>query len=216
MALTDYAYSIVDDFVINHRVDITILQTEIKLSTIIVTELHHIDANLDEDLCEVWFNDELSEAEEEELNNIIAAHTGYLPGGVDPGDVDNDGGPSDIMFSYSEGEGNNYYIKFKNKSYDIGNQFIFRGTNSLGIPKGIKAIIKGKGKLRLYDRTNSRTIFEWTDWDVNDWTIFSQASNLVWPANESIFEVQGEKDSSYAYITCFMICFSATVIDNIP
>src|SRR6056297_1764819 len=99
MALNDYAYSIYDDFVINHKVDITILQIEIKDSTIITSQLHHIDTNLDEDLCEIWFETALTNDEEIELDNIVANHTGELPGGVIPGEIDGNGGSGDLLFT---------------------------------------------------------------------------------------------------------------------
>jgi hypothetical protein len=217
MATYDYLFSITDDFIINHKVNITILQEEIKASTIITTVLHHIDADLDEDTCTVVFNGELTDPEEIELNEIIESHTGELPGGIDPGtgDVGGGSGTGDIIFTFSDEPGD-YYIKFKNWSWDVVSQFIFRGTNILGTPTGIKAIIKGEGKLRLYDKTNGNVIFEWSNFDVNDWTMFGQASNLNWPKTEAIVELQGEKDSNYAYISCFMICFSSQVVDNIP
>jgi hypothetical protein len=215
MALYEYIYSIHDDFIINHKVDITILQLEIEDSTIITKELHHIDANVDDDECIIYFNEELSDPEEEELNTIVATHTGEYSTGTQPPDFGEGGGPGDIIFIFGDDPGD-YYVKFKNSYWTVCNQFIFRGTNKLGTPSGVKVILKGEGKIRLYDKTHCRTIFEWTNYNVNDWTIFSQTSNMVWPQEESIFEVQGEKDSSYAYLSCFMICFSGTVVDNIP
>lgn len=215
MAISEYEYSIYDDFIINHKVNITILQEEIEKNTNIIKEIHHIDANLDNDLCVIYFYDELTIDEEDVLDAIVAAHTGEYQGGGVPGDIGSEGGPGDLVFTFADDPGD-YYIKFKNSSWTIGIQFIFRGTNKIGIPTGIKAVLKGEGKLRLYDKTNNRTIFQWDNYDVNDWTIFSQSSDLIWPENEAILELQGEKDSSYAYISCFMICFSGIVEDNTP
>ena len=220
MATFDYEFSITDDFVINQKVNITILQEEIEADSIIVTTLHHIDADLDNDTCTVVFNGELTPTEEDQLNILIAAHTGELPGGVDPdtGDVGGDGGVSDIIFVYGD-HYEDYYIYFKHTSYKIGTQFIFRGTNTLGKPKGVKAILKGTGKLRLYDKTNNQVLFEWEDIDQNEnWDIFSYA-DIEWPANEAILELQGRETHSSdknLYCSSFMICFLGSVVNNFP
>ena len=149
MPLQDYVYSIYDDFVINHKVDITILQIEIEASDIITTQVHHIDALIDDDECIIWFFDALSQAEETELDAIVAAHTGELPGGGDPGETaDRDAGTGDIQFCFGD-QGDDYHLYFGNSSYKIGAQMIFRGTNIVNTPLGVQMIVKGEGKLRL-------------------------------------------------------------------
>ena len=103
---------------------------------------------------------------------------------------------------------NDYHIYFKHTSYKIGTQFIFRGTNILGIPKGVKAILNGTGKLRLYDRTNSNVIFEWDSIDHNDWQIATKATGINWPTGEAILELQSAELSECnknLYVSCFMV-----------
>jgi hypothetical protein len=227
MALQDYVYSITEDFVINQKVDITILQIEIEESTIITTELHHIDANLDEDLCEVWFNDALTQPEETELDAIVAAHTGYLPGGVDPGNIPDpgEGGFGDLTLSFGAYDKN--YFKFAGSSWEPCPHFIFRGTNQLGKPIGCQAVIYSKGDinhffdLRLYDVTNSRVIFEWLNIsrEKEVWSMIGQnLPDAVWPTGQALIELQGRKalsDGCDVYLSFFMIQFSGEIIDNI-
>jgi len=224
MALEDYTYSIYDDFVINHKVDITILQIEIKASTIILTNLHHIDADLDNDECVVWFDAILPQDEEDELAAIVAAHTGLLPGGINPESVGGGGDTGDIIITLSD-HSNPAYFKFKDDSYKTAAQFIFNGTNGLGIPTGVKAVLKDCGGLRLYDRTNSEIIFSWENMsESTDYNIYSQSSNIVWPTGECILEIQGKRHHEHEHhnhdidllLSCLIITYCSTVIDNIP
>ena len=202
MALVDYVYSIYDDFVINHKVDITILQDEIEASEIIVTPLHHIDTDIDADECVIWFDTALTQPEETELDAIVAAHTGELPGGVDPNSV-GDGGSGDIVFVYGD-HGKDYYVHFNKTCYEVGTQFIFNGTNALGTPYGIKALLKGQGGIRLVRKDTCEVIFEWPSiGNINDFTLFKQ-SVINWPAEECILEIQGKKISGNLYMSCFM------------
>ena len=218
MDLNDYAYSIYDDFVINHKVNITILQTEINESTIITSQLHHIDTNLDEDLCEVWFETALTQTEESELDNIIANHTAELPSGEVPGSDGGIGeGISDLSFTFNDKDVE-YYFRFKNnKSYGAGLLFVFNGTKVMGVPKGIKAVLRGSGSLRLYNVTTSEVIFEWDSFDVIDeFAIFSQLIS-IWPEDECLLELQGMTDAEHLLISHFMICYTdLNMIDNFP
>jgi len=227
MALTDYAYSIYDDFVINHKVDITILQEEIQASTIITTELHHIDTNLDEDICEVWFNDALTQDEETELDAIIAAHTGLLSGGVDPSSVPEagEGGAGDLTLSF--GSYNKNFFKFAGDSWTPSTHFIFRGTNQLGTPIGVQAVIYSKDDndkyfdLRVFDSTNNQVVFDWIRMhsEKKVWKVFSQPVTTGWPAEQALLELQGRKsenDGCDFYVSFFMIQFSGTVPENLP
>lgn len=220
MAIAEYEFSIYDDFPINHKVDITILQQEIEAEESITQQLHHIDANLDNDLCVVYFYDVLTTTEEDILSNLIAAHTGELPGGGSSGDGSasiGGEGPSDISFVYGD-QYDDYFIYFKHTDYKVGTQFIFRGTSIIGTPKGVKAILTGQGRLRLYDRTNNLVLFEWRDIDLSDWAIFSH-TDIEWPENEAILELQGRETCSSdknLYCSNFMICFIGNVVDNLP
>lgn len=228
MALQDYAYSIYDDFVINHKVNITILQTEIEASTIIVTDLHHIDANLDEDICEVWFNDALSQPEEDELDAIVAAHTGELPGGVDPTTGDEgggDGGVGDLTLTFGSYDKN--FFKFVGTSWEPCPHFIFRGTRHLGTPIGCQAVVQPQDyadksfDFRVYDVTNSQVVFEWLNvsGEKDVWKMIGQnLPDAAWPVDQAMLELQGRKslsDGCDVYLSFFMIQFSGTIIDNI-
>lgn len=220
MPIAEYEFSIYDDFVINHKVDITILQQEIENEESITKQVHHIDANLDEGLCVIYFYDELSDPEQVELDAIIAAHTGELVGGIAPGDVPEGGGVADIQFAYGD-SGDDYHIQFDSSYYKIGSQIIFRGTNNLGTPIGIQMIVKGEGKIRIYDRTNSKQIFEWDWFKENDWTICSipvSEFENQFPAAQAILELQAKQgwDGSDCYISYFQIVFSGTVLNNPP
>jgi len=75
MAATKYTYSISGDFP-NQKVNTTSLTIEINESSII-TALDHI--NTSGDVCDVWFVDALSGAEETELDAVVAAHQGTPP-----------------------------------------------------------------------------------------------------------------------------------------
>jgi len=78
-------------------------------------------------------------------------------------------------------------------TYAVRRRWIFRGTNVMGIPTAIKAIMRvvnaTSGEFRIYDLTNAQTICECTTTSgtfviVNSGTI----SNL--PTGEAIFEIQ--------------------------
>lgn len=222
MPIQDYVYSIEDDFVINHKVDITILQLEVEASSIITTQLHHIYANLEDDECQVWFFDVLSAEEETELDAIVAAHTGLLPGGVEigeVGDAENSGEVSDLNISFGDAQGD-FHISFASSCYDIGFQFIFPGTNVVGHPIGIKTILKGEGAIKLFDRTNNKIIFAWEDFDnITDYTIFSKELGIGFPPNEAILEIWGRDlvgVSTELQMTCFQIIYSHAIVDNEP
>ena len=219
MALYEYQYDISTSFTSLSDIsdlNITILQQEIDDDTIIVSEVHHILANIDDDNCIIYFQTELTTTEEDQLNVVIANHTGLLSGGVNPSDIA-EGGVADISFVYGD-QYDDYYIYFKHTTYKVGTQFIFRGTNILGVPKGVKAILQGEGKLRLYDLTNNHVLFEWEDINENDWSIFSY-KDINWPSGEAILELQGrESYNSNKNLFCsnFMICFAGEVTNNLP
>ena len=210
---TSYTYSIQNNF-INHKVDITILQKEILASTNITKELEYIHTNVDLDNCDIIFKTPLTVGEKSILDYIISIHTALLSGGEEStliGNVIND-----INISFGD-DMNDYYVKFSNSSYQISSQFIFQGTNNLKVPTGIKAIIKGSGGLRLFNKTNCQVVFEWNNINyIHDFNIFSQATNINWPERESILEIQGKKGWDHLYLSNFLSCFNNNVIDNIP
>lgn len=220
MAIQDYVYSIQDDFVINHKVDPTILQEEIVVSTI-TTEVHHIYVNLEQDECQVWFFDALTGPEEIELDAIIAAHTGELSGGFTPGEVgDFDGGQGDISIYFGDHSDVSLF-RVTEKPWETITRFIFRGTNQLGTPVGVKAVWRSKdedpnkqGGFRLYDVTNGNVIFEWDGFHNYGWMIGAQNVTTGWPIGEAILELQGQKDDGEWYLSSFMIQFSGTIVDN--
>jgi len=72
MALTKYTYSIQNDFP-NHKVAGDRLVTEIRSSSITVVA---DGVNTQGDVCDVWFKDELSLAEKDVLDRLVAAHSG--------------------------------------------------------------------------------------------------------------------------------------------
>jgi len=226
MALTEYNYSIYDDFVINHLVNITILQLEIEDSTIITTELHHIDALIDDDECLIWFNDELSVGEVTELDAIVAAHTGEYTGpGTLPDTGENGGGTGDLTLTFGSYDKN--FFKFNGSTWTPAPHFIFRGTNNLGTPVGVQAVIQSQGynddyyDFRVYDSTNNQLVFDWINMhsEKEVWAMFSQPVTTGWPAEQAILELQGRKgvdDGCDFYLGFFMVQFSGTVIDNLP
>lgn len=73
MAATSYQFSLAVDFP-NHVVNPDILSQEIADSTIIEIALDHIDSSGDDVF--VWFVDQLPEPQQDELFNIVHAHTG--------------------------------------------------------------------------------------------------------------------------------------------
>ena len=74
MANTKYTFSITGDFP-NNKVSGSKLTTEIGNSSIVYA-LHSITTT--DDVCDVWFKDALSGAEETTLSGIVAAHDGTL------------------------------------------------------------------------------------------------------------------------------------------
>jgi len=72
MAEQKYTYSIYNDFP-NHRIDGSRLHQEIANSTI-VTAIMHVNTN--DDVCDIWFKDSLSGADQQTLNALVAAHSG--------------------------------------------------------------------------------------------------------------------------------------------
>ncbi len=215
MALNNYTYSIYDDFIINHKVDITILQDEITGSNISAA-LHHIDANIEDDDCIVWFESALTQDENYTLDDIISAHTGELASGGDSGDSGS-GGSGDIIIPFGDHSGSSYYRKINSNSYKTLAHIIFNGTKSLGIPSGIKACIKGYGGLRLCNAHTCEVYFDWYVTNkISNYTIYSQQTNINLPETECLLELQGIKGAKDLYISSFMIAFSGNVIDNIP
>ena len=219
MAIQDYVYSIQDDFVINHKVDLTVLQEEIITSTI-VTEVHHVYSNLEEDECQIWFFDALTQDEESELDVIIAAHTGELAGGVTPGEIgDFDVGQGDISITFGD-DVNKSYINVTDPDWATISRFLFRGTNDLGVPVGVNSILRSKdianssktSGLRLYDVTNSAVIFSWI-FHTTGWKICAQ-NVTTFPSDASMFELQGKKDGGECYLSNFVIQFSGIIVDN--
>jgi hypothetical protein len=86
MALTDYTYSIQNDFP-NHKVAPSRLTLEIQASSIVIA-LDHIETSGDD--CHIWFKDPLSTTDFATLNGIVAVHSGDpLPSG----NYDADGNP---------------------------------------------------------------------------------------------------------------------------
>ena len=222
MALYEYEYDISTDFTSLEELtdlNITILQQEIDEEFGSESSVHHILANIDDDLCVVYFETELTTQLEDGLDIIIAAHTGKLPGGEDPGEVgDGEGGPSDINFVFGD-QGNDYHLQFSSTCYKIGFQMIFRGTNTHGEPIGVQMILKGKGKLKLYDKTNGKTLFEWKDFDENDWTICSipiSNFNEPFPSGQAMLELWGAKTNQNLYVSSFQLTYSGEVINRPP
>jgi len=227
MAIQEYAYSIEDDFVINHKVDPTILQDEIIASAIVITEIHHIYANLDDDDCQIWFFDALTNDEEIELDAIVAAHTGVLPGGIETGEVGDqiggEGGTGTGINIFFGDHSDISWFAIKGNPWQTIHRFIFEGTNTLGFPVGVKALMKSKdfnnpektSSLRLYDITNSNVIFSWELFHAADWKIC--AENVAnFPSGETIFELQGAKEPGECWISNFKIVFSGVIVNNMP
>ena len=83
-------------------------------------------------------------------------------------------------------------------SYVVSAEFIFRGTNVLGIPAAIKAITDSvtSGDIKIYDVTNAETICEKISVTAGSPTIVDLGvlSNL--PVEEALFEIQIRKVGS--------------------
>jgi len=75
MALTFYTYSVTNDFP-NDKVNISSLTKEINSSNDIIHAIDHIDVR--EKICDIFFKDELSSAEQTVLDGIVAVHTGEV------------------------------------------------------------------------------------------------------------------------------------------
>jgi hypothetical protein len=73
MADTKYTYSVSSDFP-NQQVDSDSLTTEINDSSISSATLIYIE--ITGDVCDIWFDDPLSGADQTTLDGIVAAHTG--------------------------------------------------------------------------------------------------------------------------------------------
>jgi len=78
MSSTKYTYSVSTDFP-NHAVNVDRLTLEIAHSAIIIA-LDYISVS--EDVCDIWFKDELSAGDETILDGVVAAHSGepIVPG----------------------------------------------------------------------------------------------------------------------------------------
>lgn len=86
MAATKYTYSVSGDFP-NQKVDVNRLSVEIRDSAI-VTALDYVDVS--DDVCDIWFKDELSVGDQTVLDGVVAAHSGEpLPNSTVPVDVTN-------------------------------------------------------------------------------------------------------------------------------
>ena len=71
---TNYTYSIQTSFP-NHKVACDRLLQEVRASAII-TAVDYINSSADDDTCDVWFKDVLSDADKAVLDAIVAAHSG--------------------------------------------------------------------------------------------------------------------------------------------
>jgi hypothetical protein len=220
MALFEYEFSISDDFISlaqPSNLNITLLQKEIDLEVLVSPPVHHILANIDEDSCVVYFETELTTAEEDKLAELITAHTGSNSDIIeDPADTEEGiGGLSDMTLVFGD-EGNDYHIKFSSENYRIGFQYIFPGTN-FAIPTGSKFIMKGEGSIRIYDLSNNVVLAEWDDRDFgNDWNIWTYAPHINFPANEAIIEFQGRKTGCNLYMSCYQLCYREGLVHNAP
>ena len=81
-------------------------------------------------------------------------------------------------------------------------------------------IMKKQGSIKLYDRTNGKTIFEWSNRNFgNDFNIWSYAlidPDLL-PLDEAIFEFQGkEYDDQTLYISFFQLTYNDPISHNEP
>ena len=217
MALFEYGFDISTDFTSLAQVSdikIDVLQIEIDDEPIITVPVHHILANIDEDSCTVYFETELTTAEEDKLAEIIAAHTGLLAGGVDPEEVEDKVElNANLNFTFADSAGD-YYLKFSSSSWKIGAQFIY-GGKKCATPLGCKIIAKGEGGLRLYDRSSGKLVLNWSNRDFgNDYSIwsFTPFNEDDLPLDEVIFELQGNKcGSANVFVSCFQLTYSPPI-----
>ncbi len=222
MALSEYEFQISTDFTSLSQITdikIDVLQQEIDNEPIITPPVHHILANIDDDNCIVYFDTELTTAEEDKLAEIIANHTGFIDGVIDPEEVeDKVEVVADINFAFAD-SANDYYLKFSSSSWKIGAQFIFSGKKC-GTPLGCKIIAKGKGGIRIYDRSNGKILFEWRDRDFGNsygiWA-FTPFDNDDLPLEEAVWELQGnEEGSSSLYVSSLQLTYNPPITHREP
>ena len=222
MALYEYQFDISTTFTGLSNVtdiDFTVLQQEIDKDSIITPSVHHILGNLDDDNCIIYFEEELTAEQETQLPIVLANHSGLIDGEIDYKEVQQsvDKFP-DMNFVFGD-SADDYHIQFSNPGYKIGVQFIFNGIQR-ATPKGCRIICKGHGSIRLYDRTNQKTVFEWNNRDFgNDFNIWSFTpfieGNL--PVEEAIFEIQGKKTgSANVYLSSFQLTYTDPISHNPP
>lgn len=222
MALFEYEYEISTDFTTLTQpsdLKIDVLQKEIDGESLITPPVHHILANLDEDNCIVYFETELTTAEEDKLVEIIGNHSGFIDGVIDPEEVeDKVEMVADMNFAFADATGD-YYIKFSSASWKVGTQFIFSGRKR-ATPVGCRMIVKGDGGLRLYDKTNGKVLFEWDGRDFGDdyniWTFTPFVIDDL-SLDESVLEIQGRKTGSVnVQISSFQLSYSSPIESNEP
>ena len=222
MALYEYQFDISTSFTSLENVtdvNFTVLQIEIDKDTIITPPVHHILGNIDDDNCIIYFETELTPEEEDQLAVVIANHTGLIDGEIDPEHVDESiDRYSDINFVFGD-SADDYDIKFSSSHYKIGVQFIFSGIRC-ATPKGCRMIVKGHGSIRLYDKTNQKTVFEWHNRDFgNDFNIwaFTPFAEGNLPIDEAIFEIQGKKTgSANVHLSSFQLTYTDHISHNPP
>lgn len=105
------------------------------------------------------------------------------------------------------------FVYTGNSSYSVAARFVVRGSAEEGTPIHIKVVAGGDGntmKVKLYDKTNAKTIAEKTDIpDLSgDTELYDLGTIANYPVSEAVFEVQIEAGSDigdYANISAIIL-----------
>ena len=118
-----------------------------------------------------------------------------------------------IPFGGSNNPG--YRYEFNQKTWEIGNQFIFIGSDVIGTPNKIHIIAwvsngTKPGNIQLYDYTNDNVICSWSSLASEAFTIYATTDINNIPSGASIFQIQGQTASNggKVYISWLMVEFS--------
>lgn len=200
MADTEYTYSIADDTASG------VLASDLLVSQIegsaIVTALKHIDTSGDE--LDVWFVDVLSSADETLLGGVVGAHdgTGY-EAPSESTRVEN------FVFVADD---NNPYYRVKKTKWQVVARVRFRGSDDMGVPLAVKAVMWGDGGgevwARIYDVTNDAFVCEGASTSSADPAIVPLGEVAPVSSGEAVWELQAKQSGGEGRLHSLSIDYS--------
>lgn len=190
MAETKYSYSISQDIVAG-AVSSDWLTQEINDSSI-VTELSRIDTFADE--LAVWFVDALSAAEKTTVDGDSSGPAGGIIGAHDASQwtpPNEERRVDELVFVQSDTQP---YYRIKRSQWQVAARLRFRGSNDMGVPLAVKALLwaesGGEVSARIYDKTNDALICAGASTTSEQAVVVDLGNVQNIPTGEAVWELQ--------------------------